>query len=256
MSNSGYPSESEPRKVSQLSRALSIASGEAKITFRNKTVLSGALIIPLAFGAFYIFAGSAPGSPVLQIVFLLTLVSLMGVYLTVTTTLATRREELFLKRLRSGESSDGAIFAGMLLPSVVLVVLQLAVILTAMFGRGAQLPEQPALLLAAGLLVIAMSAGCGLLTAVYTPSAAAAQITVMPFLLLVLGTAIWTIALPGGDWRTLQLLSPGGALAMLVGQAWSAAPVWSDWVPAAGVLLAWTLLFGYYGRRTFRWEKR
>ena len=44
MSNSGYPSESEPRKVSQLSRALSIASGEAKITFRNKTVLSGALI--------------------------------------------------------------------------------------------------------------------------------------------------------------------------------------------------------------------
>lgn len=254
--SSTYTDRTEPRQVSQLSRAWSIASGEAKITFRNKTVLSGALIIPLVFGAFYIISGSAPGSPVLQIVFLLTLISMMGVYLTVTTTLATRREELFLKRLRSGESSDGAIFAGMLIPSIGLVVLQLAVILTAMFSRGAQLPEQPVLLLASSVLVIAMAASCGLLTAVYTPSAAAAQITVMPFLLLILGTAIWTVVLPSGDWQTLQLLSPGGALATLVSQAWAVAPAWNQWLPAIGVMLAWTILFGYFGSKNFRWEKR
>lgn len=244
------------RKVSQLSRALAIASGEAKITFRNKTVLSGALIIPLVFGAFYIISGSSPGSPVLQVLFLLTFVSSMGVYLTVTTTLATRREELFLKRLRSGEASDRAIFTGMLIPSIILVVIQLVVILTAMFSRGVQLPEQPLLLLLGALLLIAMCAACGLLTAVYTPSAAAAQITVMPFLLLILGTAIWTAVLPSGDWQTLQLLSPGGAMATVVSQACSAAPAWGDWLPAVGVMLAWTLLFGFYGSRNFRWEKR
>lgn len=243
--------------VSPLSRALSIARAEAKITFRNKTVLTGALIIPLVFGAFYVITGSGGEAfTTLQVVMLVTLMSVMGVYLTATTTLATRREELFLKRLRSGESSDGSIFIGMLLPSIVLVLLQLAIVLVAFFSRGATLPAQPLLLLAGILLLIAMCASCGLVTSIYTPSAAAAQITVMPFFLLVLGTAIWTVALPGGDFRTLQLLSPGGALATVVAQAWQSSPAWADYLPALVVLLVWTLLFGYYGVKKFRWDKR
>ncbi|ABY22132.1 hypothetical membrane protein [Renibacterium salmoninarum ATCC 33209] len=152
----------DARKVSQISRALSIASAEAKITFRNKTVLSGALFIPLVFGAFYVITGPGPDSPVMQVLLMLTLIGVMGVYLTATTTIATRREELFLKRLRSGEASNGAIYAGMLIPSVVLVLVQLAVILAAFFIRGAELPSQPALLLVAVVLVLAICAACGL----------------------------------------------------------------------------------------------
>lgn len=246
----------DSRKVSQLSRAFSIAAAEAKITFRNKTVLSGALFIPLAFGAFYVITGTGSGTPVMQVLLMLTLVGVMGVYLTATTTIATRREELFLKRLRSGEASNGAIFTGMLIPSVVLVLVQLVVILAAFFGRGAQLPSQPALLLAAVVLVLAICAACGLLTAVYTPSAAAAQITIMPFFLVFFGTAIWTLAFPSESLRTVQLLTPGGALSTLVTQAWTAAPTWNDWLPAIVVLLVWTGLFMYYGVRNFRWEKR
>ncbi|AJT43201.1 hypothetical protein UM93_15865 [Psychromicrobium lacuslunae] len=234
-----------------------MAWSEAKITFRNKTVLTGALIIPLVFGAFYVISGSAGGAlATLQVVMLITLISVMGVYLTATTTLATRREELFLKRLRSGESSDGSILAGMLLPSIILAVLQLAIVLVAFFSRGAELPGQPWLLVIALSLFIAMCSSCGLVTSVYTPSAAAAQITVMPFFLLALGTAIWTAVLPDGDFRTLQLLSPGGALAILVSQAWESSPSWGDYLPALAVMLAWTVLFGYYGVKKFRWDKR
>lgn len=246
----------DARKVSQISRALSIASAEAKITFRNKTVLSGALFIPLVFGAFYVITGPGPDSPVMQVLLMLTLIGVMGVYLTATTTIATRREELFLKRLRSGEASNGAIYAGMLIPSVVLVLVQLAVILAAFFIRGAQLPSQPALLLVAVVLVLAICAACGLLTAVYTPSAAAAQITVMPFFIVFLGTAIWTLAFPNPDLHTIQLLTPGGALSTLVSQAWVSAPAWNDWLPSIAVLLVWTGLFAYYGMKNFRWEKR
>lgn len=246
----------DARKVSQISRALSIASAEAKITFRNKTVLSGALFIPLVFGAFYVITGPGPDSPVMQVLLMLTLIGVMGVYLTATTTIATRREELFLKRLRSGEASNGAIYAGMLIPSVVLVLVQLAVILAAFFIRGAQLPSQPALLLVAVVLVLAICAACGLLTAVYTPSAAAAQITVMPFFIVFLGTAIWTLAFPNPDLHTVQLLTPGGALSTLISQAWASAPAWNDWLPSVAVLLVWTGLFAYYGMKNFRWEKR
>lgn len=249
--------ETRTVQVNPLSRALSIAWAEAKITFRNKTVLTGALIIPLVFGAFYVITGSGEGAfSALQVIMLATLMSVMGVYLTATTTLATRREELFLKRLRSGESSAGSIFIGMLLPSIIMVLIQLAIVLAAFFSRGATLPAQPMLLLAGILLLIAMCASCGLLTSVYTPSAAAAQITVMPFFLLLLGTAIWAAVLPGGDFRTLQLLSPGGALATLVAQAWQSSPEWADYLPAIVVLLFWTLLFGYYGVKKFRWDKR
>ncbi|WP_394940721.1 ABC transporter permease [Psychromicrobium sp. YIM B11713] len=246
----------QSRRVSALSRALSIAGAEAKITFRNKTVLTGALFLPLFFGAFYIFTGQGGDTPTLQVVLMLSLIPVMGVYLTATTTLATRREELFLKRLRSGEASNGAIFAGMLLPSIVMVLLQLVVILIAYFARGASLPHQPLLLVAATLLIVAMCAACGLFTSVYTPSAAAAQITVMPFLIVVLGTAIWTMALPGGDFRILQLVSPGGALATLVMQAWQTAPAWNDYVPAMAIMLLWTIVFAYYGAKKFRWDKR
>ena len=56
-----------------------------------------------------------------------------GLYTTAVTTLASRRQDLFLKRLRSTAASDRSILAGLVLPVAVIALIQVVAIL-AVFG--------------------------------------------------------------------------------------------------------------------------
>jgi ABC-2 type transport system permease protein len=246
------------RSPSSGSRILSISLMELRIIFRNKTVLTGAVLMPVAMAVymFYIGADQMAGPAGMAVMAGLTLmiVALLGVYLTATTTLATRRQELFLKRLRSGESSDTVIWLGMLTPIVALVAAQLVVIAVGFGVAGVDAPGQPLVVLGAALGFLALCATAGMLTSIYTPSAAAAQITTLPFFAAVIGSFFWTAFDDG--FEVLSGLTPGGALQHLLMAGWGAEPLDASTAGAAVVLLAWIVLPYRIAATRFRWEKR
>ena len=85
-----------------------IARSEMTQLVRNRLVAASSLFIPLAFSAVLIFnRENFGGTPVTAALILVT-VTAMGTYITATTTLASRRQNLFLKRLRSTSAKDAS----------------------------------------------------------------------------------------------------------------------------------------------------
>lgn len=229
-----------------------IARSEWRLIFRNKTVLLSATLMPLAFAGFFLLQNddSVNAAVALQSI-ILTMFSLMTVYLTVTLTAVSRRQDLYLKRLRSGESSDAAIFTGLVLPPAMLCLAQVIVVFAGLFALGVPLPEQPWWIVVAAIGSILSSLAVGVATAAITTNATAAQMTTVPYFLLLLGTVFAT---PFVDHRLMDL-TPGGAVVTLVRLAYELPTAGSSWGAAVGLAL-WTYLGIYLARRHFRWEPR
>ena len=90
-------------------------------------------------------------------------VGAFGLYTTTVTTLAARRQNLFLKRLRSTAASDTGILFGLLLPVAVISLVQVAVILDRA-GRWSPAPDNILLLAAAVVATVIMMLGLALAT--------------------------------------------------------------------------------------------
>ncbi|MFF1699465.1 hypothetical protein ACFVXC_38555 [Streptomyces sp. NPDC058257] len=103
----------------------------------------------------------------------------VGLYASTVTTPASRRQALFLKRLRSTPASDAGILSGLVLPVTVLALVQVAVIL-AVLAAVAGAPDNVLLLTAAVLSTVIMMLGPGLATAGPTNSPGHAQVTTLP----------------------------------------------------------------------------
>ncbi|MBE2315682.1 ABC transporter permease [Solirubrobacter sp. CPCC 204708] len=235
-----------------MNRVLALALSEVRILGRNKLVLATALLLPLALGAMIAADGedgSWGGVVAMQFVF----VMLFCVYATATTSLAARRRQLVLKRLRSGELSDPQILAGLLLPLLVLAGAQSVLLLACAVAFGAPLPERPLTLVPAYVLGSVMSASLALATAAFTASAELAQVTVAPVFLAAITSAAWALSVTADAVTTVMHLTPGGGLADLVRQGWEQGG--SVVAPAAG-LIVWTGIGYEVSRRCFRWEPR
>ncbi|MEK8104081.1 hypothetical protein NKG94_01245 [Micromonospora sp. M12] len=149
-----------------------IASSELIQIFRNRLVLITSLIIPVAVCVFFVRQHetyAAIGSLGYIAAIVLFTVAAFGLYATAVTTLASRRQNLFLKRLRSTAEGDAGILAGLLLPVLLLAVVQVTAILTAL-AVVAGGPANVALLVVAVLATVAMMIGLALATAGLTNS--------------------------------------------------------------------------------------
>jgi ABC-2 type transport system permease protein len=228
---------------------LALGRVELTLLLRNKSAAALALVVPLLTGVF--FAMSDWGLPV---VVTLQLVMTLGftVYVTATTSLVARRQDLYLKRLRTGEASDTTVLVGLLTPTVLLGCAQTLVLLTVNTVAGAPLPERPLLLVLAVLGGAVMCCAIGVATSGITSTAELAQITTAPFFFVVMGGAFWALSAETVDFR--MLVVPGGQIAELVKAAWGGP---TDHVAiAAAALIAWTAGGYALATRYFRWEPR
>lgn len=186
-------------------------------------------------------------------------VLVFAVYANLTGIYVTRREELVLKRLRTGEASDGEILVGSALPSLVLALGQCALLL----GGGAALldlapPERPELVAAGvllGLVVMVLLAG---VSAAFTRTTEASQITTFPFMAVSFvgsGVVIPLDVMPDmmADVCSLLPLSP---TMELVRNGWVGTLSGFDTVKALGVLVVWIVLGTIAVKRWFPWEPR
>ncbi|WP_340688164.1 ABC transporter permease [Amycolatopsis coloradensis] len=237
---------------------LSIARSELIQIFRNRSVLITSFVMPLAISAFFVYQHEVfakIGSLGYIAAIVMFTVCAFGLYTSAVTTLASRRQNLFLKRLRSTAAGDASILVGLVLPVTVISLVQVAVIMIVL-GAVTGTPADVALLVAAVLASVAMMIGLGLATAGLTNSPEHAQVTTLPVSLGVIAVASW-VGISGTDELTwLKRLLPGGSATELAVNAWNGGVAISDSLLLLAPTLAWVVVAVVLASKLFRWEPR
>ncbi|ALG11976.1 ABC transporter permease [Kibdelosporangium phytohabitans] len=237
---------------------LPIALSELIQIFRNRLVLVTSFVMPVAVSAFFIsqhelFAKIGSLGYIAAIV--MFTVSAFGLYTTSVTTLASRRQNLFLKRLRSTAAGDASILTGLVLPVTVVATVQMIVIL-AVLGAVTGVPDNIGLLVAAVVSTVIMMIGLALATAGLTNSPEHAQVTTLPVSLGVIAVASW-VGIAGTEQLTLlKRLLPGGSATELVMNAWNGGVAVTDSLLLLAPTVAWVVVAVALAARFFRWEPR
>ncbi|PAZ16649.1 hypothetical protein CLM62_06830 [Streptomyces sp. SA15] len=184
---------------------------------------------------------------------------LFAVYLALIGVLVGRREELVLKRLRTGELRDTEILAGAALPATATSVLQsllLAAGCTALLDVPA--PKAPHLAVLGLLLGLVICATLAAVTASFTRTVESAQVTGMPLMLVTMvgsGIAVPLELLPDRLASVCELL-PLSPVITLIRGGWTGDLSAYEAVGPVMTALAWAALGVFAVRRWFRWEPR
>lgn len=175
--------------------------------------------------------------------------------LVLVTTLASRRQNLLLKRLRSIAAGDGEILAGSLLPVTAITVLQVTVVLVALtvFAGG---EADPLLLSVAVLSTVVMMLGLGLATAGVSDSPDHAQVTTSPLLVGTLAVSGWVGFTGTEELTLLKRLLPGGSASELIVNAWNGGLPLGDSLWLLAPTLVWVVVALLTATRLLRWEPR
>jgi ABC-2 type transport system permease protein len=235
-----------------------IARSELMQIFRNRLVLMTGLVIPVAFGAYVVYQHesiSEIGGLGFVAAIVMFAVMALGLYTAAVTTLASRRQDLFLKRLRSTAASDRDILAGLLLPLTVMALIQVGVIL-AVLGVVVDSPAQIPLLVVAVLATAAMMVALALATTGLTNSPEHAQVTTLPVSLLLIAVASWVGITGITDFTVVKRLLPGGSATQLVVNAWDGGVPLADSLPLMLPTVGWVVVAVTMAGRLFRWEPR
>ncbi|KOX04987.1 MULTISPECIES: ABC transporter permease [Micromonospora] len=235
-----------------------IAQGELIQLLRNRAVLINSLIVPVAVSIFFISyrdTFSRIGSLGYVAAVLIFTIAAFGLYATTVTTLAARRQNLFLKRLRSTAASDATILTGLVLPISVIATVQVTVILVVFAGVG-RTPANPALVAAALAATLVMMLAFAIATAGVTNSPEHAQVTTLPLSLAVVAVASWVGITGTESLALLKRILPGGSATELVVNAWNGGVPLADSILLLAPTLGWMVVAIVLAARMFRWEPR
>jgi len=184
---------------------------------------------------------------------------LFAVYTSLVSAYVARREELVLKRLRTGELDDAEILTGTALPAVCLGFAQ-----AVLFGVGcavlldAGAPRAPYLTILGLLSGLVLCAALAALTASFTRTTESAQITAAPLVFVSMfgsGIMIPTELLPDRLASVCELLPLSPAIRLVRG-GWTGQLSAYEVLGAVVTALAWTVVAVFAVRRWFRWEPR
>ncbi|MFC5034354.1 ABC transporter permease [Streptomyces sp. SID13666] len=250
------------------SRTRLVALGRAELTllWRNRTAMYTALLLPV--GMVWATRSVVPTHDLREAGLTrnaqtmsggIGVILLLVVYYNLVTAYVARREELVLKRLRTGEPSDLEILAGTALPAAAVALAQC----TALIATGALLldlpaPRRPELLVAGVLLGVLLLAALAAVSTVFTRSVEVAQLTTLPlFMVSLIGSGLFVPVelLPGWAHDLCRLL-PVTPVTDLVRFGWLGGAGAGEILRTLGLAVAWTALAVFAVRRWFRWEPR
>ncbi|MDT9697471.1 ABC transporter permease [Streptomyces sp. P17] len=243
-----------------------LARAEFTLLGRSKATLVAAVLVPLAlpFSLRPVVedmdvedAGLSVGLVLLPAAIGFSL--LFGVYGALTGILTARREELVLKRLRTGELRDIEILCGTALPIGATGLVQSLVLVagsTAVLDVPA--PAAPHLAVLGLLFGLVLCAALAAVTAAVTRTVESAQVTTMPFVIVSMigsGVAVPLELLPDRLASVFELL-PLSPVITLVRGGWTGDLSVYEALGALLTALAWTGLAVFAVGRWFRWEPR
>ncbi|MFE2929924.1 ABC transporter permease [Streptomyces sp. NPDC059278] len=247
-------------------RLTALGRAEVSLLARNRTAVFVSLLMPAAMvlamkstlkqsvldGTGLSVAGAALTGGI-------GIVLIQAVYMNLVSSYVARREDLVLKRLRTGEVTDPEILVGTALPSVALALAQTVVIVvagTAFFGLAA--PQRPELLLAGLLLGVVLLTALAAATSAVTRTVQTSQLTTLPlFFLSMMGSGLFVPleVMPDPMASVCELLPVTGVMT-LVRTGWLGESGGSDLLVAAMTGLAWTGFAVFAVQRRFRWDPR
>ncbi|MGK5730590.1 ABC transporter permease [Streptomyces sp. URMC 124] len=247
-------------------RMLSLGRAELTLLGRNKMALYVALLMPVfmvwamrrAIGQFDLGkAGMSVNEVALTGAF--GYILLFAVYQHLVSAYVTRREELVLKRLRTGETSDAEILTGTALPAVAVALAQCVLLVVAgVSWLDLRAVERPDLMAVGLLLGLAMSIALAAVTASWAKTVESAQLVTSPLMLIsVMGSGLMIPleVMPDTVASICELL-PLTPVVQLVRGGWLGGMDAHDAIGAIITGIAWTIIAGYSTRRWFRWEPR
>ncbi|WP_420080319.1 ABC transporter permease [Streptomyces sp. JL4002] len=244
-------------------RMTALGRSELTLLVRNRAALGVALLMPLLM--VLVLRSTLTGSEGAAAVGEATLtggigmVLLLVVYMNPVSAFVARREELVLKRLRTGEARDLEILAGTALPAACLALGQAAVLVVAGAAvLDVRTPLEPLLLAAAVLAAIVLLAALAAATSSVTRTVETAGLTTLPlFLATALGSGLFAPAdaLPGPVAALCELLPLSGVMT-LVRAGWSGGAEGGELLGAGLGALAWIVISVFAVQRWFRWEPR
>ncbi|WP_128435393.1 ABC transporter permease [Streptomyces cyaneus] len=247
-------------------RMTALARAELTLLGRSKGTLFAALFVPLVLPFSAQMAakemdlaevGLTLGTVILPASIGFSL--LYAVYATLVAVYTARREELVLKRLRTGELKDTEILAGAALPAVATGLAQslvLAVGCTVLLDVGA--PRAPHLAVLGLLLGVVLCASLAAVTSSFTRTVESAQVTTLPVLFLSMifsGMFVPLEVLPDRVASVCELL-PLTPVITLVRGGWTGGLSAYEVIGPVMTGLAWAVLGVLAVRRWFRWEPR
>ncbi|MFF4698854.1 ABC transporter permease [Streptomyces chattanoogensis] len=253
-------------RTTAVMRLSALAKSELRLLGRNKTALFTSLVLPIGMAfAMRQAVGQMPlknsGLTVGTVLLpgAIGFVLLFAVYSNLTSAFVVRREELVLKRLRSGELSDGEVLAGTALPTVVIALAQ-CVLLAACGGlmMDAEPPQAPLLVLAGVVIGLVTVVALAAASAGITRTAESAQLTVMPLMFLSMagsGMIVPLTVLPERLATVLELL-PMSPVIGLLRDGWTGGADAGETVKRLVIGLVWIGLGVLAVKRGFRWEPR
>lgn len=247
-------------------RMRALARAEAILLGRSRGTLVAALFVPLVLPVSVRSAaeemdldgaGLTIGSVVLPAAIGFSL--LFAVYGALVGVFVARREELVLKRLRTGELRDTEILGGAALPAVAIGLVQ-----SLLLAAGCALlldmaaPSAVHLTVLGLLLGLVMCAALAALTASFTRTTESAQATPMPLMIVsMLGSGVMVPLelLPDRLASFCELLPLTGVMTLVRGGLTGDLPA-DETLGALATAVAWTVLAVFAVRRWFRWEPR
>ena len=173
---------------------------------------------------------------------------------TATTTLASRRQNLFLKRLRSTSAKDASILSGLVLPIALVNLVQAGVIVAILSVVGTP-PVGVVAVVAAVVVLVVMFVGAAIATAGLTNSPDHAQVTTLPLFVVALGASMWVGLTGTEELAGVKRLLPGGAVTELIIEGWSGMAL-HEAVSLLLPSLAFVVAAFAMAKSTFRWEPR
>ncbi|MBX9364668.1 ABC transporter permease [Streptomyces sp. WAC04114] len=249
-----------------LSRMTSLARAELTLLGRTRGALFAALFVPLVMPVSVkaasedmdlAGAGLSPGTLVLPAAVGFSL--LFAVYSVLVGAFVVRREELVLKRLRTGELRDIEILAGTSLPAVITGLAQcLLLVVGCAVLMDLSAPSAPHLVVLGLLLGLVMSAALAAATASFTRTGESAQVTPMPLLMVsMIGSGMFVpLELFPDRVASLLELLPLTPVVTLVRGGWTGDLPAYEALGALATAMAWILIAVFAVRRWFRWEPR
>lgn len=249
-----------------VSRMTALARAELTLLGRAKGTLFAALFVPLVLPLSAREAaremdlaehGLTIGTMVLPAAVGFSL--LFAVYTALVGSFVTRREELVLKRLRTGELRDAEILAGSALPAATTGLVQ-SLLLAAGCMILLDMSAPPAVYLSVlGLLLgVVLCVLLAAVTASFTKTSESAQVTPMPmmFLSMLASGMMFPLEILPDRIATFCELLPLSPVMTLVRGGFTGDLSAGDTLGAIAVAVAWIAVTVFAVRRRFRWEPR
>lgn len=266
LTQAGHPAATAAPRTTAAIRTRALARAELTLLARNRTALVMVLVMPifLTFSTWTAArdmdlakAGLSLGTMLIPTS--VAYVLIFSVYTTLVGTYVTRREELVLKRLRTGEPGDLEILVGTSIAALTTALVQCLVLLVAGAAvLDTELPSNVLFVVAGILLGVALASALAVATAAFTKSVESSQLTIAPVMLISMfgsGLIFPLESLPDTVASICKLL-PMSPVVELMRSGWTGNLSWSAALGAMAIAAAWIVVSVFAAKKWFRWEPR